>query len=49
MKQNSQRKITLYYMARLIGIAWNKAAFMNVDVSVVESHGHLFFEPQQSA
>jgi hypothetical protein len=39
MKQNSQRKIAPYHIARLIGFAWNKAVSMGVDVSAVESTG----------
>jgi hypothetical protein len=37
MKQNPQRKITRYHMARLIGFAWNKAASIGVDIKVFES------------
>jgi hypothetical protein len=39
MKQNPQRIITLYHMARLIGFAWNKAASMGVDISAFGSTG----------
>jgi hypothetical protein len=38
-KKNPQTTTTLYYLARLIGFAWNKAASMGVDVSAVESTG----------
>jgi hypothetical protein len=41
MKQNPQRIITLYHMARLIGFAWNKAASKGVDISAFESTGIL--------
>jgi hypothetical protein len=37
MKQNRQRKITRYKMARLIGFALDKASIMGVNVSAVES------------
>jgi hypothetical protein len=39
MKQNSQSKITRYYMARLIVFAWNKAASIGVDTSAFEPTG----------
>jgi hypothetical protein len=39
LKQNPQKKITRYHMARLIGFAWNEAACMDVDESAVESTG----------
>jgi hypothetical protein len=37
MEQNSQRKITRYHMAYLIGFAWYKAASMGVDLSAFDS------------
>jgi hypothetical protein len=33
MKQNPQKKITRCHMARVIGVVWNKAASMGVEVS----------------
>ena len=37
MKQDPQRNITRYHMARLIGFAWDKAVSMGVDVSALHS------------
>jgi hypothetical protein len=39
LKQNPQRIITRYHMARLIGFSWNNAASRGVDVSAFESTG----------
>jgi hypothetical protein len=39
INQNPQRKITRYQMGRLIGVAWNRAASVDVGVSAFESTG----------
>jgi hypothetical protein len=39
MKQNLQRKITRYHIARLIGFEWKEAASVGIDVSVFQSMG----------
>jgi hypothetical protein len=39
IKQNPQRKITRYQMGRHIGVAWNRAASVGVDISAFESTG----------